>query len=194
MIEPRRSSRLSVIVGAMASGKSAELIRLIDREERAGRRIARFVPEIVRDRREIRSRNGRSLEAIAVDDPAEIVRFVDERSPQVVAIDEAQFLADRLIAPIEELLDRHTGIEIVVALLDLDFAARPFPGVGELMALADEIRKLRAVCARCGGEASRSQRLVDGRPARLDDPLLAVESERIGYEARCRACYEPPIA
>jgi thymidine kinase len=81
-----------------------------------------------------------------------------------------------------------------VAVLDLDFAARPFPGVGALFASADELTKLRAICVLCGEEASRSQRLVDGLPALMTTPLLAIESGTIEYQARCRSCYRAPSA
>jgi thymidine kinase len=187
------SARLVVIVGGMASGKSDELIRRADREERGGRSVLRLAPSISRTRgEEIRSRTGRFAGSIPIESPASLGDLVSAYQPDVVAIDEAQFISEGLAEAIESLLGGGRPLKVIVALLDLDFAARPFPGVGSLLAVADEAVKLNAICVRCGDEASRSQRLIDGRPAGLDTPLLAIETGAISYEARCRACYEPP--
>lgn len=188
-------AQLVVIAGGMASGKSAELIRLAEREEHAGRRVLRLAPSVSRTRgEEIRSRTGRFAGSVPLESPAALAGLVHAYHPDVVAIDEAQFIGDGLADAIEALLCKGRPLKVIVALLDLDFAARPFPGAGELLALADEVIKLNAICVRCGEEASRSQRLVDGAPARLGTPLLAIEAGAITYEARCRACYEPPRA
>lgn len=187
------SARLVVIVGGMASGKSDELIRRADREERGGRSVLRLAPSVSRTRgEEILSRNGRFAGSIPIESPASLGDLVSAHRPDVVAIDEAQFISEGLAEAIESLLVGGRPLKVIVALLDLDFAARPFPGVGSLLAVADEAVKLNAICVRCGDEASRSQRLIDSRPAGLDTPLLAIETGTISYEARCRACYEPP--
>jgi thymidine kinase len=187
--------RLVVIAGGMASGKSAELIRLAEREALGGRRVLRLAPTISRTRgEEIRSRTGRFAGSVPLESPAALAGLVSDHHPDVVAIDEAQFIGEGLASAIEALLHGGRPLKVIVALLDLDFAARPFPGAGELLALADEVVKLTAICVRCGEEASRSQRLVDGAPAPRDTPLLAIESGAISYEARCRSCYEAPGA
>jgi thymidine kinase len=112
--------------------------------------------------------------------------------PDVVAFDEAQFFDAELGPLIEELIGG--GVRVIAAALDLDFAGRPFGTViPQLLAIADRVDKLTAVCAVCGSEAAvRSQRLVDGRPATKDSPLVLVGDSAEGYEARCLRCYEPP--
>jgi thymidine kinase len=118
--------------------------------------------------------------------------FALTQLPDVVAFDEAQFFDDELGPLIEELIGG--GVRVIAAALDLDFAGRPFGTViPQLLAIADRVDKLTAVCAVCGSEAAvRSQRLVDGRPATKDSPLVLVGDTAEGYEARCLRCYEPP--
>lgn len=186
---------LTVITGGMASGKSAELIRLAEREEHAGRSVLRLAPLRSRTHgEEIRSRTGRFAGAIPLATSADLPALLARYAPDVIAIDEAQFIDPDLAAVLEGLLAGGRPLHCIVAVLDLDFAARPFPGVGALLASADELIKLRAICVLCGEEASRSQRLVDGLPALMTTPLLAIESGTIEYQARCRSCYRAPSA
>jgi thymidine kinase len=110
-------------------------------------------------------------------------------STEVVAIDEVQFFDDAILQVVEKLAGN--GLRVIAAGLDQDFRGEPFGPVAALMALAEYVDKLQAICVVCGAPASRTQRLIDGRPARYDDPVILVGgSER--YEARCRACHAVP--
>ncbi len=187
---------LEMIVGPMFSGKSEELIRRVRRALIAEQQVQVFSP--VQDTRtsngSIISRNGLTVTA------EQVGKIVDCRErllalphlPEVIAFDEAQFFDEDLVPLIEELISG--GVRVIVAALDLDFAGRPFGLViPQLLAIADPVDKLTAVCAVCGSEAAvRSQRLVDGRPATKESPLVLVGDSAEGYEARCLRCYEPP--
>jgi thymidine kinase len=187
---------LEMIVGPMFSGKSEELIRRVRRAMIAEQQVLVFSP--AQDTRaangSIISRNGLKVVAEQVAKAA-VCRerlFSLTRLPDVVAFDEAQFFDAALGPVVEELIGE--GVRVIVAALDLDFAGRPFgPVIPQLLAIADRVDKLTAVCAVCGSEAAvRSQRLVDGRPATKDSPLVLVGDTAEGYEARCLRCYEPP--
>lgn len=187
---------LEMIVGPMFSGKSEELIRRVRRALIAEQQVQVFSP--VQDTRanngSIISRNGMTVTAEQVGkiaDCRERLRALPHL-PDVIAFDEAQFFDADLVPLIEELIG--DGVRVIVAALDLDFAGRPFGAViPPLLAIADRVDKLTAVCAVCGSEAAvRSQRLVDGRPATKDSPLVLVGDTAEGYEARCLRCYEPP--
>jgi thymidine kinase len=187
---------LEMIVGPMFSGKSEELIRRVRRALIAEQQVQVFSPE-----QDTRSNNGSIISrnglAVTAD---QVARIADCRErllalpqlPEVIAFDEAQFFDGDLVPLIEELIS--DGVRVIVAALDLDFAGRPFGMViPQLLAIADRVDKLTAVCAVCGSEAAvRSQRLVDGRPATKDSPLVLVGDSAEGYEARCLRCYEPP--
>lgn len=187
---------LHVIVGCMSSGKTDELLRLLRRAEYARRRILLVRPDV--DTRtppeyaESRSRARYPSRTVATDDPGEIVTLARELDADLVGVDEAEFFSTDVVAAIETL--RRSGRHVVVTGLNLDFAGRPFGSMPELMARADEVTMLTAICVICGGTATRTQRLVNGRPAAIDDPLVviggtdhtAVET----YEARCHAHHE----
>ncbi len=187
---------LEMIVGPMFSGKSEELIRRVRRAMIAEQQVQVFYP--AQDTRanngSIISRNGLTVVAEQVDQAAACRErlFALPRLPDVVAFDEAQFFDAGLVPLVEALIGG--GVRVIVAALDLDFAGRPFgPAIPHLLAMADRVDKLTAVCAVCGSEAAvRSQRLVDGRPAAKDSPLVLVGDRAEGYEARCLRCYEPP--
>jgi thymidine kinase len=187
---------LEMIVGPMFSGKSEELIRRVRRAMIAEQQVQVFYP--AQDTRtnngSIISRNGMAVTAKQVDKIADCRErlFALPHLPDVVAFDEAQFFDAGLVPLIEDLISG--GVRVIVAALDLDFAGRPFGMViPSLLAIADRVDKLTAVCAVCGSEAAvRSQRLVDGRPATKDSPLVLVGDTAEGYEARCLRCYEPP--
>jgi len=133
------------------------------------------------------SHDGAQVEAVPVRSSREIRERLGSLLPDLVAVDEVQFLDPGIVPLAEELADR--GIQVILAGLDLDFRGEPFGPMPELLARAELITKLTAVCVRCGAPATRTQRLVDGRPARYGDPVVLVgASER--YEARCRACHE----
>ena len=185
-----RSGRVEVICGSMFSGKTEELIRRLRRARIARQKVQVFKPTL--DNRytgeKITSHNGQGLNAMAVDAAAHILEHV-KPDTTVVGIDEAQFFDDDLPVVVDELASR--GIRVVLAGLDMDFRAEPFGVMPVLMARAEEVTKLRAICIVCGEPASRTQRLVNGRPARYGDPVIMVGASEV-YEARCREHHVVP--
>jgi thymidine kinase len=186
---------LHVIAGCMSSGKTAEVVRLLTRAEIAGRRVLLLTPAT--DTRvapgEIVSRTGTRFPSVVVRDSRGVLDEVTTRDPDVVGIEEAQFFDADLVGALESLVAAPRTA--IVSGLDLDFAGRPFGVVPELLARADEVTKLTAICVKCGGEGTRTQRLRDGRPARANDPLIVIGGMGDDtYEARCRACHEVPGA
>jgi len=179
-----RRGRIEVICGSMFSGKSEELIRRVRRAMIARRRVQVYKPALDDryDRRQVASHDGARVEAVAVRDSGEILAHL-ELDVSVVAIDEAQFLDGGIVEVTQELADR--GIRVIVAGLDLDFRGEPFGAMPELLARAEQVDKLQAICMVCGAPASRTQRLVDGRPAQYTDPIILIGAQE-SYEARCR--------
>ena len=193
MYHGTRPGWIEVISGVMFSGKSEELIRRVRRATLARRVVQVFKSHL--DSRyagiyNVTSHDGTAVEATPVDSAAEILRQVHAET-EIVAIDEAQFLGPELVAAATVLA--HRGVRVIVAGTDTDFRGEPFGAMGDLMAVAETVDKLRAICIVCGGEACRNQRLVDGRPARWDAPLIVVGG-RETYEARCRHCHVVPRA
>lgn len=170
----------------MYSGKTDELLRLTRRLAITGYDIGVYKPATDTRTEEVASRSGAAYECHAVSTPQGIVD--DGWNRDVIVIDEAQFFGDDLYSAVWLLL-RH-GKHVIVAGLDRDFKGDGFGPIPELLVEADVVTKLTAVCFKCKGEASLTQRLIDGRPARRDDPLVVIGGmgdER--YEARCRACW-----
>lgn len=188
-----KAGTLHVVSGCMFSGKSGELARLLRRADFAKIPVYAFKPALdSRDRGAVRSRDGLSREAVAVSAPFEILIAVQLARPSLVGIDEAQFFPDEIVPVVDDLLRR--GHEVICAGLDTDFRGAPFGAMPRLLALADEVTKLSAVCVRCGDRrATRSQRLIDGAPAPYDAPTVLVGNHE-AYEARCRTCHEVPLA
>ena len=186
----RRTGTLIVITGSMFSGKTEELIRRVRRAIYARRSVQVFKHAIDTrsGRTEIRSHNGVPHEAIAVSTSEELLARVGETT-DVVAIEEAQFFDEGIVEACRSLAD--AGYEVAATGLDMDFRGAPFGPMPRLLAEADEVVKLRAICARCGRDASRSQRLINGRPAPVSAPIILVGAEE-SYEARCRHCHEVP--
>jgi thymidine kinase len=186
-----RTGRIEVITGVMFSGKSEELIRRVRRAVIA-RRCVQVFKSHLDDRfagvHEVTTHNGTAVEAHPVDSSPEIMRGV-RPDTDVVAIDEAQFLDDGLVAVATELAGR--GVQVMVAGTDTDFRGEPFGPMPRLLAVAEDVQKLHAICVICGADASRNQRLIDGKPARYDSPTILVGG-RERYEARCRKCHEVP--
>ncbi|WP_102128125.1 thymidine kinase [Deinococcus planocerae] len=192
---PYHGGHLEVIVGPMFSGKSEELIRRLTRAVIARQRVAVFKPAL--DRRyhvaHVASHAGRSIEAIAVRDAAAIRAHLtgegvllpapESPLPEVVGIDEAQFFGPDLGPLVLGLAE--AGVRVILAGLDLDFRAEPFGCIPDLLARAESVEKLTAICTVCGAPATRSQRLIGGQPARYDDPVVLVGAQET-YEARCR--------
>ncbi|MEW5939797.1 MAG: thymidine kinase [Chloroflexota bacterium] len=181
---------VEVICGSMFSGKTDELIRRLVRATIAKQKALVFKPAIdVRYAVEkVTSHAGSHFDAIPIEKAADI-RAKLERDTTVVAIDEAQFMDAEVVAVVRELADK--GIRVIVAGLDQDFRGEPFGPMPTLMAQAEHVSKLHAICMVCGDEASRTQRLVNGKPARYDDPVVIVGASEL-YEARCRRHHEVP--
>lgn len=191
MFPSNRTGSIEVIAGVMFSGKSEELIRRIRRALIARRRVQVFKSHL--DDRyagltQVSSHTGVTIEGVPVDSSAEIYRRVHANT-EVVAIDEAQFLDEGIVTLVTTLAER--GIRVVVAGTDTDFRGLPFGKMGELMALAEEVTKLQAICVVCGDLACRNQRLINGRPAPFDSPIIMVGGSE-SYEARCRRCHRVP--
>jgi thymidine kinase len=184
----------------MSSGKTDELLRLLRRAEYARRRILLVRPDVddrtPTDYAESRSKARYPSMVVPRNEPVQVLSLARERDADLVGIEEAQFFDDSLIHVVETL--RRSGRHVIASGLNLDFAGRPFGSMPELLARADEVTMLSAICVVCGETATRTQRLVGGRPAAVDDPLIviggfdtpAVET----YEARCLRHHEvaPP--
>ena len=181
---------IEVICGSMFSGKTDELIRRLIRARIAKQKVQVFKPAIdIRYAVEkVTSHMGTNFEAIPVANAAEI-RSKLEIDTTVVGIDEAQFMDAEVINVAQELAER--GVRVLVAGLDMDFRGEPFGPMPMLMSKAERVDKLHAICMVCGDEASRTQRLVNGKPARYDDPVVIVGASEL-YEARCRLHHEVP--
>lgn len=182
---------IEVIAGVMFSGKSEELMRRVRRAVIARKRVQVFKSHLD-DRYSglfaVSSHDGRSLEAIPVDSAAQIAGRIDPTA-QVIAIDEAQFLDRDVIELASSLAAR--GRRVIVAGTDTDFRGEPFGPMADLLAVAEVVDKLHAICVICGSPASRNQRLIGGKPAPWDSPVIMVGAAE-SYEARCRHCHAVP--
>ena len=176
------------IVGPMFSGKTEELMRRVKRMEYAHKHYMIFKPSI--DTRysitEIVSHNKKALTAISISHGSDIKRHL-KKDTQAIVIDEVQFFDESLIDYVQEFADQ--GYRVICAGLDQDFKAEPFTVTSKLMAIAEDVTKLNAICMKCGGLATRTQRIIDGLPAYYDDPVILVGAND-SYEARCRSCHE----
>ena len=181
---------IEVICGSMFSGKTDELIRRLVRATIAKQKVQVFKPAIdVRYAVEkVTSHAGTDYDAIPVEKAEEIIGKLDEDTT-VVGIDEAQFMDADMVRVAQELAE--LGKRVLVAGLDMDFRGEPFGPMPVLMSKAERVDKLHAICMVCGEEASRTQRLVNGKPARYDDPVVIVGAAEM-YEARCRVHHEVP--
>ena len=181
---------IEVVCGSMFSGKTDELIRRLIRATIAKQKVQVFKPAIdVRYAVEkVTSHAGANYDAIPVEKAA-YVRERIEKDTTVVAIDEAQFFDPEIVEVAQELAER--GIRVIVAGLDMDFRGEPFGPMPVIMSKAEKVDKLHAICMTCGNEASRTQRLVNGKPARYDDPVVIVGASEM-YEARCREHHQVP--
>ncbi len=187
------SGWVHVICGCMFCGKTDEMLRLLRRFSIAGRRVVLIKPRLDTRTEEVRvvSRSGAEHHALSVDHSAEIEAIAADAD--IVAIEEGQFFDTALPDVVERLAE--AGKQVLVTGLDRDFRGIPFGPMPRLMALADQVTKLTAICVRCGEPATRTQRLIDGLPAPADSPLIVIGG--IGdetYEARCRLHHEVPAA
>ena len=188
---PCRTGWIEVICGSMYCGKTEELIRRIRRAEIARQVVqvfkpildSRYVPE------DVSSHSGRSIRAIRAEGSHEIA-LLTRPETHVVAIDEIQFFDEGVLDVVQALAD--AGKRVVCSGLDLDFRGQPFGFMPRLLAIAEQVEKFTAICVQCGAPATRSQRLIDGQPARWDDPIILVGAAE-AYEPRCRACHVVPV-
>ncbi|MFB6125288.1 MAG: thymidine kinase [Halanaeroarchaeum sp.] len=185
------SGWVEVITGSMFSGKTEELLRRLRRAEIAGQSVAAFTPAID-DRygeETLGSHAGRGWDAVVVDNEGEgvweILEYLD--GEQVVAIDEANFFDAPLVDVAESLAAE--GRRVIASGLDQTYRGEPYDPVPQLVATAEYVDKLQAICNVCGEPATRTQRLIDGEPAHVDEPTVLVGAEE-SYEARCRNCHE----
>lgn len=179
-----RAGRLHVVAGCMSSGKTGELIRLLSRHRVIGDSAVVYKHSVdTRDGSKARSRLGTEVDALVISSADEI----DAAHYRVIAFEEAQFFDDGLVDKVRELL--REGRTVYVTGLNQDFRGEPFGIMPTLMALADEVSLLTAICQTCHGVATRTQRLVDGRPAPWDSPTVFVGGADY-YEARCPDCHE----
>jgi len=184
---------IEVITGVMFSGKSEELIRRVRRAAIARKRVQVFKSHL--DARyaglyNVATHDGSMVEAEPIDSAEEILRRT-RAGTEVVAVDEAQFLDDSVVGVANSLADR--GVRAILAGTDTDFRGEPFGAMPTLMAIAEIVDKFHAICVVCGGPATRNQRLMDGKPAPWDSPVILVGG-RESYEARCRHCHRVPRA
>lgn len=190
MQEQYMSGSIEVVCGPMFAGKTEELIRRVRRLEYAKKNVIVFNPSI--DNRysssEIVSHNKSKTKAFFVEDSKEILKYIKEDTHAVV-IDEAQFFDDGIVNIAEYLADN--GIRVIVGGLDRNFRGEPFGPMPKLLALAEYVTKLTAICMKSGKQATRTQRLINGEPANFNDPLVVIGGEE-SYEPRARGFHEVP--
>ena len=188
MYHQYREGWIEVISGCMFAGKTEELIRRINVLSYAKKNIIVFKPKI--DNRysdsEIVSHSGAKVPCLVVEKAQDILKKI-EADTEVVAIDEVQFFDKDIVEVCEYLADK--GIRVMVAGLDKDFRGESFGVMPELLTRAEFVTKLTAVCAKCGAPATRTQRLVNGKPAGFEDPIVMVGADE-SYEPRCRHCHQ----
>jgi thymidine kinase len=182
---------MEVIAGSMFSGKTEELLRRVRRATIARKRVQVFKSHL--DDRyaglwAVSSHDRRTFDATPVDSSSQILLRLDPMA-QVIAIDEVQFLDAGIVRVVSGLADR--GRRVIMAGIDTDFRGEPFGPMPQLMAMAEVVDKLHAICVLCGSPASRTQRLLEGKPAPYNSPTIMVGAAD-SYEARCRACHQVP--
>lgn len=178
---------VEVVMGSMFSGKTTELLRRVRRAEIAGKKVLVFKPFL--DNRyslfEAVSHDRTTFNCVPVKDASKILELAKDEDLDIVAIDEAQFLSEDLSDVVDQLCD--AGINVLVAGLDTDFMGNPWPTMTRIAFRADKLKKLNAVCVKCGEDACRNQRLIDGEPVTHGDVVEVGGAE--AYEARCRSCF-----
>jgi len=190
MYGPKNHGWVEVIIGPMYSGKSEELIRRIRRTKIAKQKVQVFKPEIDNrySKEDVVSHCGATEEAVQVNNSSQILELL-ESDTQVVAIDEVQFFDQGIIDVITSLADDNK--RVICAGLDMDFRGEPFGPIPALLAIAEFVDKIQAICVVCGNPATRTQRLINGKPARYEDQIVLIGALE-SYEARCRKCHIVP--
>lgn len=184
----KRHGSITVICGSMFAGKSEELIRRARRALYAKKTVQVFKPSIDRryDEHMVVTHMGVRHDAAPVLDVPELEsRLLPNLD--VLVVEEVQFFDDRIVGLAVDLADQ--GVEVILAGLDQDFRRKPFGPMPMLLSVADEVVKLRAICLKCGAPASHTYRMINGRPAHKDDPVILIGATE-SYEARCRNCFE----
>lgn len=180
---------IEVVCGSMFSGKTEELVRRLKRAQIGKQKVQVFKPAI--DNRyssdHVQSHDASRIPSIAIERPAQILELIDENT-RVVGIDEAQFFDEGIVDVAQKLAYR--GKRVIVAGLDMDFRALPFGPMPKLLAVAESVTKLSAVCVVCGRPASRSQRIAAPQGAENERVVVGAKD---CYEARCRFCHEPDM-
>ncbi|MFD2761026.1 thymidine kinase, partial [Lentibacillus juripiscarius] len=187
----KQSGWVEVICGSMFSGKSEELIRRVRRATYGNLSVRVFKPSID-DRfadESVASHNGTTIMARPVRNAAELLDSLDDQKLDVIGIDEVQFFDEAIVAAANELANN--GVRVIVAGLDTNFRGEPFGPMPKLMAQSESVSKLNAICPICGSPASRTQRLINGKPASFDDPVILVGASE-SYEPRCRHHHDVP--
>ncbi len=181
----KKSGCIEVICGSMFSGKTEELIRRLKRAQFAKQKIEIFKPTV--DKRysdlDVVSHDLHSIPCTPIKDPKRMLKVADD--VQVVGIDEAQFFGEEVIEVAQELANR--GIRVIAAGLDTDYLGKPFGPMPGLMAIAEDVQKVHAICVRCGNLANHSHRLSASKK-------LVVLGEKDVYEPLCRQCYNEAMA
>ena len=178
---------IEVICGPMFAGKTEELIRRVIRMDYAKKKYVIFKPSI--DNRyaesQVVSHNKRKVDAISISNSKEMEKYITDEHEAVI-IDEVQFFDEGVIRVAHEFAER--GLRVIVGGLDCDFRGVPFSNVATLLAMAEKVTKLTAICVCCGEDATKTQRIINGMPAKYDDPIILV-GEKDSYESRCRRCH-----
>jgi len=179
---------IEVISGPMFAGKTEELLRRVKRLEYARKNIVVFKPLI--DNRfsegEVVSHNNNRTKSVNIAKAIDVFKYID-KTTDVIAIDEVQFLDEEAVSIIEYLANQKK--RVIVSGLDRDFRGEPFSFMPKLLANAEYVTKLTAICVKCGSPATRTQRIVNGKPAKYNDPIVLIGAEE-SYEARCRSCHK----
>ncbi|SHH51115.1 thymidine kinase [Clostridium grantii] len=190
MYGPKDHGWIEVVVGPMYSGKSEELIRRTKRAKIARQKVQVFKPEIDNrfSKNDVVSHSGDKTCAIAVKSSKELFESV-HKDTDVIGVDEVQFFDEGIVEVIIKLADSNK--RVICAGLDMDFKGEPFGPISKILAVAEFVDKIGAICMVCGNPATRTQRLINGRPARYSDPIVLIGATE-SYEARCRKCHIIP--
>ncbi|APH17028.1 thymidine kinase [Clostridium sporogenes] len=190
MYGPKDHGWIEVVAGPMYSGKTEELIRRIRRAEIAKQKVQVFKPEIDNrySKQDVVSHAGDKIQSVPVKSSKEILeKLLDDTD--VIGIDEAQFFDDYLVEIVSKIANNNR--RVICAGLDMDFKGEPFGPMPKLMAIAEFVDKIQAVCMVCNNPATRTQRLINGKPAKKSDPVVLIGAQE-SYEARCRKCHCVP--
>lgn len=180
----KKAGSIEVICGSMFSGKTEELIRRMKRAQFANQKVEIYKPavDIRYSEDEVVSHDSHSIPSTPIDSPASMLLLSSD--VEVVGIDEAQFFDETIVEVVQTLANR--GVRVIIAGLDMDFAGKPFGPMPALMAVAEDVQKVHAICVKCGSPANHSHRLSS-------DEQLVMLGEKDSYEPLCRHCYNASL-